>query len=174
MRVYGEGGGVFFARNILYIAVSPVTAVNKAVLHLTLKLAALTHTHTHTHTHTNEIVYAWWNFFYLKYVHILENVVNICIINDLSYPQAPADITAIRASLLRRRYQQHHWVVKWGNLYVSIVWEGCFHTRSATGQPWIYSLDYSYNEVWAIQITGVLPEGECSKHKIRPVGFSFL
>ncbi len=23
---------------------------------------------------------------YLKHVHILENVVNICIINDLSYP----------------------------------------------------------------------------------------
>ncbi len=66
---------------------------------------------------------------YLKHVHILENVVNICIINDLSYPPAthpqiirmhffyyptrglstaPADITAIRASQLRtvRRYQQ--------------------------------------------------------------------
>ncbi len=70
----GEGGGVFFARNL---AVSPVTAVNKAVLHLTLKLAAL--------THTNEIVYAWWKKIYLKHVHILENVVNICIINDLSY-----------------------------------------------------------------------------------------
>ncbi len=65
---------------------------------------------------------------YLKHVHILENVVNICIINDLSYPTAnnqnaffyyltrrlftvPADITCIRASLLRR-YQKHHWVVK--------------------------------------------------------------
>ncbi len=65
---------------------------------------------------------------YLKHVQILENVVNICIINDLSYPPAnnqsaffyyptrglstaPADITTIRASLLRR-YQQHHWVVK--------------------------------------------------------------
>ncbi len=46
----GEGGGVFFASNI---AVSPVTAVNKAALHLTLKLAALTHTHAHTHTHTH-------------------------------------------------------------------------------------------------------------------------
>ncbi len=64
---------------------------------------------------------------YLKHVHILEKVVNICIINDLSYPPAnnqnaffyyptrrlstvPMDITAIRASLLRR-YQQDHWVV---------------------------------------------------------------
>ncbi len=34
----GEGGGVFFARNIV---VSPVTAVNKTTQHLTLKLAAL-------------------------------------------------------------------------------------------------------------------------------------
>ncbi len=64
----------------------------------------------------------------------LKNVVNICIINDLSYPPAthlqiirmhfllpdhglstaPADITAIRASLLRTvcRYQQHHWEVR--------------------------------------------------------------
>ncbi len=125
-------------------------AVNKAELHLTMKLAA--HTHTHTHTHTQTKSYAWWKNIYLKHIHILENVVNICIINDLSYPPAthpqiirmhifyyptsglstaPADITAIQASLLRtvRRYQQHHWVVKlpsWGNLYVSIVWEGCF------------------------------------------------
>ncbi len=60
VHVYGEGGGV-----------------NKAELHLTLKLAALTHTHTHTHTHTNEIVCLM-----KKYIFILENVVNICIIND--------------------------------------------------------------------------------------------
>ncbi len=54
---------------------------------------------------------------YLKYINILENVVNICMINDLSYPPAhnqnaiynyptrgssaaPTDITAIRASLI--------------------------------------------------------------------------
>ncbi len=72
----GEGGGVFFARNI---AVSPVTVVNKAALHLTL--AAL------SHTHTNEIV-CLMKKKYLKHVHVLENVVNICIINDLSYPPA--------------------------------------------------------------------------------------
>ncbi len=60
--------------------------VNKAELHLTLKLAALTHTHTHTHTQTKS--YAWWKNIYLKHVRILENVVNICIINDLFYPPA--------------------------------------------------------------------------------------
>ncbi len=125
----GEGGGV-----------------NKGCTWLWNLQRSLTHTHTQTKS------YAWWKNIYLKHVRILENVVNICIINDLSYhpathlqiirmhffyyptrglSTAPADITAIRASLLRtvRRYQQHHWVVKlpnWGNLYVSIVWEGCF------------------------------------------------
>ncbi len=66
VRVYGEGGGV-----------------NKAALHLTLKLAALTHTHTHTHKRNRM---PDEKNIYLKHVHILENVVNICIINDLSYP----------------------------------------------------------------------------------------
>ncbi len=37
-------------------------------------------------THTQTKSYAWWKNIYLKHVHILENVVNICIINDLSYP----------------------------------------------------------------------------------------
>ncbi len=71
----GEGGGVFFARNI---AVSPVTVVNKAALHLTL--AALSHTHKRNRMPDEKK--------YLKHVHVLENVVNICIINDLSYPPA--------------------------------------------------------------------------------------
>ncbi len=40
------------------------------------------------HTHTQTKSYAWWKYVYLKHVRILENVVNICIINDLSYPPA--------------------------------------------------------------------------------------
>ncbi len=165
-RVYGEKWRSLFARNI---AVSPVTAVNKAEQHLTLKLAALifnqlnhcllkcklylslhvqffffffffflpkhhlslllpflpvnrfchcnipnrrTHTHTHTQTQTQTQIACLMKKMYLKHVQILENVVNICIINDLSYPPAnnqnaffyyptrglstaPADITAI-------------------------------------------------------------------------------
>ncbi len=65
---------------------------------------------------------------YLKHVHILQNVVNICIINDLSYLRLthlqknrmyffitqPADYPkrprCLCTSLLCR-YQQHHWVV---------------------------------------------------------------
>ncbi len=106
-------------------------------------------------------------FFFLKHVHILENVVNICIINDLSYPPpthpqiirmhffyypthltrglstAPVDITAIRASLLRR-YQQHHWVVGCqveGTNGLKFVCVDCvrrmrFIQDLATGQPW--------------------------------------
>ncbi len=125
------------------------------------------HTHTHTHTHTHAHVQTHththrhtWNRMpdekiYSKHVHILENVVNICIINDLSYPPTthpqiiwmhllvpdPQIIrntcTAICASLLRR-YQQHHWVVKlpsWGNKWVEISFcrlceKDAFHTRS--------------------------------------------
>ncbi len=126
-HVYGGRGRSLFARNI---AVSPVTAVNKAAHHLTLKLAALIfnqlnhcllkcklylnlhvyifffteappkssppistsepfhhcnipNKRTHTHTHKRNRMP---DFFYLKHVQILENVVNICIINDLSYP----------------------------------------------------------------------------------------
>ncbi len=92
VRVYGEGGGVFFARNI---AVSPVTAVNKAALHLTLKFAAL------THTQTNES-YAWWKKKYLKHVHILEN---ICIINDLPYsPETHPQIIRMHFFITRPAY----------------------------------------------------------------------
>ncbi len=49
---------------------------------------ACTHTHTHTHTDacTQTKSYAWWKkYIYLKHVHIFENVVNICIINDHHY-----------------------------------------------------------------------------------------
>ncbi len=58
---------------------------SKQRLHLTLKLAALTHTHTHTHKRNRM---PDEKKIYLKHVRILENVVNICIINDLSYPPA--------------------------------------------------------------------------------------
>ncbi len=45
------------------------------------------------------------------------------------------------------------------NLYVSIVWEGCVSYKIwQLDNLAICCRDYSYNEVWAIQITGVLPE----------------
>ncbi len=50
VRVYGEGG-----------------TVNKAALHLTLKLAALTHTHTHKRNRMPDE-----KNIYLKHVHILQ------------------------------------------------------------------------------------------------------
>ncbi len=68
VRVYGEGGGV-----------------NKAAAPDFETCSAHTHTHTHTHTHQRNRMPDEKNI-YLKRVHILENVVNICIINDLSYP----------------------------------------------------------------------------------------
>ncbi len=54
---------------------------------ISTSVTATSRTGEHTHTHTQTKSYAWWKK-YLKHVHILENVVNICIINDLSYPPA--------------------------------------------------------------------------------------
>ncbi len=119
---------------------------------LSLQHPEQANTHTQNHMPDEKM--------YLKQVHILENVVNICIINDLYYPPVthpqiirmhffitrptrPADITAIRASLLRR-YQPHHWVVGCqvegtnGLKFacVDCVRRMCFIQDLATRQPW--------------------------------------
>ncbi len=59
VRVYEEGGGV-----------------NKAAAPDFETCSANTHTHTHTRNRMPDEKY------YLKHIRILENVVNICIIND--------------------------------------------------------------------------------------------
>ncbi len=97
---------------------------------LTLKLGSA---HTHTHTYQRNRMPDEKNI-YLKRVHILENVVNICIINDLSYPPwvtrkyTSAQIST--ASLGCKVCQVE------GICMCRLCEKDAFHTRSATGQPW--------------------------------------
>ncbi len=140
--------------------------------------------HTHTHTHTQTKSYAWWKNIYLKHVRILENVVNICIINDLSYPPATRPqiirmhfyITRPRIIHSARGYNRHPLITTAHSAQISTASLGCkvaklrefvcvdcvrrmlFIQDLQPDNLGIYWLDYSYNEVWAIQITGVLPE----------------
>ncbi len=59
---------------------SPPISTSEPFLSLQLPKQANTHTHKQNRMPGENI--------YLKHVHILENAVNICIINDLSYPPA--------------------------------------------------------------------------------------
>ncbi len=138
MRVYGGRGGV-----------------NKAELHLTLKLAALSHTHKRNRMPDEKI--------YIKTRRILENVVNICIINNLFYPPATPPSNNQNAFFLlpdpqiihsARGYNRHPRITTAHSAQISTASLGCkvaklrefvcvrlcekdaFHTRSATGQPW--------------------------------------
>ncbi len=140
----------------------------------------LQRSHTHTHTHTQTKSYAWWKNIYLKHVRILENVVNICIINDLSYPPATHPqiirmhffITRPRIIHSARGYNRHPRITTAHSAQISTASLGCkvrefvcvdcvrrmlFIQDLQPDNLGIYWLDYSYNEVWAIQITGVLP-----------------
>ncbi len=93
---------------------------------------------------------------------------------------APADITSIRSSLLRtvHRYQQHHWVVKlpsWGNLYVSIVWEGCSSYKICN---WT-TLEYIHLIIHIMRfgpykLREFYQRWMKQTYKIRPVGFFYF
>ncbi len=113
-----------------------------------------TRTHTHTHTHTY-ISYAWWKNIF-KTCWYFRKFVNICIINDLSYPPAThpkiigmhffiSDLQIIHSA---REYNRHPRISNaqittaslgcevaklWGHMgwILSIVWEGyVFLTKS--------------------------------------------
>ncbi len=140
---------------------------SKQRLHMTLKLAALTHTHTHTQTKS----YAWWKNIYLKHVRILENVVNICIIND---PATHLQIIRMhffirlpdpRIIHSARGYNRHPRITTAHSAQISTASLGCkvaklrefvcvdcvrrmlFIQDLQPDNLGIYWLDYSYNEV---------------------------
>ncbi len=128
------------------------------------------HTHTHTHTHQRNRMPDEKNI-YLKRVHILENVVNICIINDLSYPPW------VTRKYTVRRYQQHHWVVKlpsWGNLYVSIVWEGCFSYKICNRTTLEYIDLIHIMRFGSYKLREFYRRWMKQTYKIRPVGFFYF
>ncbi len=123
----------------------------------------------HTHTQTKSYMPDEKNTF--KHVHILENVVNICIINDLSYP--PATHPQTRIFLLpdpqiihsARGYTRRPRITTAHSAQISTASLGCkvrefvcvdcvrrmlFIQDLQPDNLGIYLLDYSYNEVWAI------------------------